>query len=618
MMKFTKKFQFITVSMLLVLFLTISFVSASENVTDVVDVHDNVEFSQSGDVDIDFSENSTENLIDDNTELKNTSIKSNNPSIYYKDTGGLIGYLKDNDNQPIGNKNLTIFLNGKTYTKTTDKNGKIILNLNLKPNTYKVNIKFDGDANYSASYYNAIVKVFKTPLSIETKNFNTYFKSDLFFKTKVTNKVTKKPISGIKILFNVYSGKKLFKRVFATTNSQGIAYLNKNFKVGVYKIHVYLYDINQKKYFIYKNSNNKATLRIKPTAEVGCCSIYLQVSSSESLTGFRRDSTYAADIHIKPVAWNGRIALKQYKTNGGYSFHLITTSDGWMIGTGGADGASVNRAIENLAGQMVKSGVIQKAKLISIRNYIRSLGYSIGHFAIKAPNGKYALVWTGGMKVGTLKAGEYISVPNSQSCFRHGKWTSFNSNPVNAAVKIVASDQYGVNRRNILVYHWKATTKEGYTTSLVKAYAANDNGRTVGLSTGYLKDNVYFNGKSFSKNILPIAPNKRYLGYYNLGSINKFKIQTNVNAPQINASLNKSKIFKVVIRNKANNALLNGVNVKLKIFTGSNYKIYTVKSVKGIVSFNTAKLGLGNHKVVVFSGHDRYFISKVSRILIVK
>lgn len=613
-MKLKIKFNFITVSILLVLFLSIGIVSASDNITDIIDVQDTVGFSQS-DVGVDLTGTVNETHVDETVEVKNTSIKSNNPTIYYKEKGELVSYLRDDNNQPIQNKTLSIFLNDKIYTKVTNENGKIILSLNLKPNTYNVNIKFNGDANYSASEYNAIIKVIKAPLEIKTNNFNTYWKSDLFFKTKITNKVTKKPVSGVKVLFKVCYGKKIFK-FYSTTNNAGIASLNKNLNVGSYRVYVSLSDNEQKKYFIYKDS--KATMNIKPTAEVGCCSFYLQISYSESLTGFRRDSTYSVNINIKPVVWNGRLALKQYKTNGGYSFHSITTADGWMIGTGGADGANVNKAIENLAGQMVKSGVIQTSKLQSIRSYIRSLGFSIGHFAIKAPNGRYALVWTGGVKFGTLKAGEYISVPNSISCFRHGKWTSFNSNPVTAAVKIGASDSYGVNRRDITVFHWKATTKEGSTTSLVRAYAANDNGKTVGLSTGYLKDNVYFKDRLFSKNILPIAPNNKYLGYYNFGYINKYKIQTIVDAPQINASLGTSKIFKVTVKNKANNVPLNGVTVKLKVFTGTKYNIYSIKAVNGVISFNTSKLGLGSHKVVIFSGYDTFYISRVSRILIVK
>ncbi|MDO5860718.1 hypothetical protein [Methanobrevibacter sp.] len=594
----------------MLLFLSIGIISASENIT-----------LSSDDGNVDFSECSDVELIADAGEaqvdkITNTSIKSNALSVYYGEKTALVGYLKDHTGQPLKNKKLTVSFDGKKYTRITDKNGKIVLNLNLKPNTYKANINFEGDSNYSSSHYSSIIKVLKAPTSLNVNDYSTYYNSDLFFKTKVINKVTGKPISGIKVLFKVYSGKKLFKSVYAKTDKNGIATLNKNLNVGLYRVHVSISSNDQKKNALYKNSKNTATLKIKPTSEMGCCSIYLQVTSSESLTGFRRDSTYAADMTIKPVVWYGRLAIKQYKTNGGYSFHSITTADGWHIATGSADAPRTNLAIEKLAGSMVKSGVIQQAKLITIRKYLASIGYNIGHVAIKSPTGLYAIVWVNGYKIGKLNPGEYISVPNSKDSFRFGKYSSFDKNPVNAAVKIAATDPYGVNRRDIVVYHWKATTKEGSTTSLVNVYSSNDNGKLVGRSTGYLKDNIYFRNVFYSKNSLPIAPSKKFLGFYKFGYINKFKIQTTVTAPLVVASLNNSKIFKITVKNKATNKAIHGLIIKVKLFTGSNYKTYTFKTNNGVVNFNTSKLSVGVHNIVIFSGHDRYYASKVSRITI--
>lgn len=405
---------------------------------------------------------------------------------------------------------------------------------------------------------------------------------------------------------------------YATTNGKGIAYLNKNLMVGTYTVHVSISDEKHKKYIVSDNPKSKATIKVRPTSEMGCCSVFLQVSSSESLTGFRRDSTYSADIHIKSVNWYGHAAVKQYKTDGGYSFHSVTTADGWMVATGGADGPSVNKDIEKLAGEMVKSGTIQSSKLREIRNLISSLGFSIGHFSIKAPNGKYALVWVGGFKTGKLNPGQYLSVPNSRDCFREGNWKSFDSNPISAAVKILASDPYGVNRRDATVFYWKATTKEGSTTSWVKVYAANDNGYAVGAGTSYLKDNIYFQDKFFSKDSLPNTPGKKILGYHSFGKINNYKILTSVNAPIVTASVNRAKWFTVTIKNRATNAPINAVSIKLKISTGSKYKTYSLKLNKGVAKLNTKVLGAGSHRVYIYSANYNYYISKVSKIVIVK
>ena len=164
---------------------------------------------------------------------------------------------------------------------------------------------------------------------------------------------------------------------------------------------------------------------------MGCSSLYLQVGKSESVAAFRRDATNAKLLHIVKYKINGKAAIKQYKTNS-YFFHLVTTADGWMFGTGGVDNPTVNHAIEKLAGKIIKAGKIKKSHLRKIQSYERRL--SLGHFSIKAPNGEYGLVWSGSIIKGKLKAGEFIDVPNVRSSFRHGNWAKFSKNPATAAI----------------------------------------------------------------------------------------------------------------------------------------------------------------------------------------
>ena len=357
---------------------------------------------------------------------------------------------------------------------------------------------------------------------------------------------------------------------------------------------------------------SKATLTVKQTKEYGCCSFYVQVSNSESLCGFRRDGTNSVNIHIVKCKWNGRTAVKQYKTNS-YFFHTIVTSDGWMVGTGGIDNPNINKAIENLAGKMVKTGKIKKSYLKKVQKYERALG--LGHFAIKAPNGKYALVWGSGIYKGKLKAGEYLSVPNGKSSFRHSAWEKFSRNPKDAAIKVAATDPFGVNRRDITAFHWKATTVEGKTTSKVKVYAANDNGQLLGRSsTAYLKDNIYFAKKFISKNELPKTPSSKYLGNYKLGSIDKLtKTLTTVKAPELTKSLNESNKFKITVKNKKTNNAIKNLKLKIKI----SDKVFTVvTNSKGVAKFDTGSLGIGNHSVKVYSGNIKYYVSAKSAIKI--
>lgn len=335
------------------------------------------------------------------------------------------------------------------------------------------------------------------------------------------------------------------------------------------------------------------------------------VSNYEAVAGFRRDATNAKTLHIVKYTLNGKQAIKQYKKNS-YFFHLVTTADGWMFGTGGWDNPSINHAIEKLAGKMAKTGKIKRSYLKKIQKYERRL--TIGHFSIKAPNGKYAIVWGSSIKTGKLKSGQYISVPNVKSCFRHGTWAKFSKDPAKAAIKIAATDSFGVNRRDATAFHWKATTSEGKTTSTLKVYVANDNGHLMGRNTGHLKDNVYFKGKFFSKNKLPKTPSKLLLGVHKFGNIDKLiKTQTTVKAPKLSKNLNESKTFDITVKNKKTKKAIN--NLKLKVKIGK--KVYIIKTnSKGIAKFNTSALKIGSYNVLIYSANMKYYVSAKSKIVI--
>ena len=589
----------------LILFLalfTVAAVSANENVTlDDQTVSQGIEELPVADG-IEISENESSNTAQ--VSQMDTRIEAEDVTVNHNEKAELVGYLKDGNKQPVCNKTVSIFINAKSYNKTTDNFGKVVLKLDLKPNAYNATIRFGGDENYTASAANFIVVVKSIQMAIKTSNYKTYVDSGLYFKAKVFDKITKAPLSGVKVLFKVYIGNNKYKKYYAITDKNGMAVLKKNFKVGSYRI---VTSIKKN-----KKVKSKAKLTVKATAEMGCSSLYLQVSKTEGTLGFRRDSTYAANLHIKVIKWQGRTALKQYKNKNSYFFHAIITSDGWAIGNGGADNSGINKAIQKLAGKIVKSGKIKMSILKKIQHYEKSLG--IGHFAIKAPNGKYAVVWANSIQKGKLKAGQYLCVPNKKSLFKHGSWNKFSKNPAKAAIKILAKDSFGVNRRDVTVFHWKSVTEEGSTSSSVSVYAANDDGHLVGRSTAHLKDNIYFKNTFFSKNKLPRTPSKLLLGVHDFGSIDKIiKVQTVVKAPELTKTLNESKTFKIKVKDKKTKKPIKNVKIKIKI----GDVIYTVRTdSNGVAKFNPKSLGVGSYKVKIFSGNKKYYVSAKSAIVI--
>ena len=212
-----------------------------------------------------------------------------------------------------------------------------------------------------------------------------------------------------------------------------------------------------------------------------CSSLILHVSDNEGVISFRRDSTEPADIYVRSDFWGDIEFVKQHKESGGYFFHTIVTSNGWLIGDGGITDGGPNHQMEAIACEMVINNQITDSYLSRI--YAILSGYSLGHFVIKAPNGTYGVVFVDRYHTGKLNPGEYVLCPNLYSYSDRGVYDS-SVGVVDAAIKIISTDPYGQNRRDVTTHHWKLTTSSNQLYYSVDTYASNDNGAGVGLSTG--------------------------------------------------------------------------------------------------------------------------------------
>ncbi len=98
------------------------------------------------------------------------------------------------------------------------------------------------------------------------------------------------------------------------------------------------------------------------------------------------------------------------------------------------------------------------------------------------------------------------------------------------------------------------------------------------------------------------------------------KIATKTEADAVAFRYKSNNYFKIKIEDRYDDDIpIKNVKIKLKIFTGSTSKTYTVKTnYRGIAKFNTKILKPGSHKVVITSADERYKINKESKILIGK
>ena len=267
-----------------------------------------------------------------------------------------------------------------------------------------------------------------------------------------------------------------------------------------------------------------------------CSSIILHVSSNEGVISVRRDSTDPADIVIESGNWGNIQYVKQYKDNyDGYFAHAIITSNGWLIGNGGVTDGSVFRQIESIASEMVVNNQINNDYLSRIYNIMSR--YSLGHFVIKSSDGTYGVVFNNEYHVRTLQPGEYVVVPNVYSRSQRGYYDSSRS-PVDAGIYLGYTDSYGVNRRNLMTYHWKLTKSSNGLSYAVDCYASNDNGAGVGLSTAHLSDNVYFFGNYIPKSSIATTPNKIGLGTHVFdNTIEVFKLLTPISTALVGENI---------------------------------------------------------------------------------
>ena len=97
------------------------------------------------------------------------------------------------------------------------------------------------------------------------------------------------------------------------------------------------------------------------------------------------------------------------------------------------------------------------------------------------------------------------------------------------------------------------------------------------------------------------------------------KTKLKIKAPSKTFKYHKSGKFKITIKYKSNKKAAKNIKLKLKIKTNGKYKTYKVKTnKKGIASFNTKKLKVGKHKVIISPASSSKFSGKIKSSIYIK
>jgi hypothetical protein len=326
-------------------------------------------------------------------------------------------------------------------------------------------------------------------------------------------------------------------------------------------------------------NNDSSTVEGNFINESGCCSILLHVNDSYDVFGYRRDSTYPADLHLQYLDWYGKEAIKEYKdTVNGYFFHTIITADGWIISMGGDDVVELVKELENLAGSAVLSGSITNDTLFSVNDILTRL--KIGHFLIKDPKANVGVVIYNQhsaemvlvSELFKMTDGQYVSVPNYGPYYRKNHTST--DDPVYSVINLALTDKWGINRRNILTYQIFKDVNSGSTRVYVYA------------SRTRFSDNIIFQNQLINGSILPITSinciARAFIGHLML----KYHLTINDQGDPDNHKHPKVPVYKTVDLSSTN-----GHIISPNIFSSQNQGIMPTKYPK--ISHNNDKIYFG-------------------------
>ena len=246
---------------------------------------------------------------------KSISLKvlANTPKITTGSTSVMRGYyfyayLKDAAGKALKGQKITFKVNGKTYTKTTNSNGRAALKIKLPVGKYKVNIVHSASGIYSYAKKTVTIKsLANTPkISLSSKSVIRGKYIYAYLKDGAG-----KVLSDKKLTFTL-NGRTYVKK----TNSNGRAALKVKIAAGKYPLRIYHY-----KSGVYDYKKKSATLTVqKNTPKISVENltvikdkylyVYLKDKAGSVMKSHKVKIRINGKTYTKTTNSNGRAALK--------------------------------------------------------------------------------------------------------------------------------------------------------------------------------------------------------------------------------------------------------------------------------------------------------------------
>ena len=304
---------------------------------------------------------------------KSISLKvlANTPKITTGSTSVMRGYyfyayLKDAAGKALKGQKITFKVNGKTYTKTTNSNGRAALKIKLPVGKYKVNIVHSASGIYSYAKKTVTIKsLANTPkISLSSKSVIRGKYIYAYLKDGAG-----KVLSGKKLTFTL-NGRTYVKK----TNSNGRAALKVKIAAGKYPLRIYHY-----KSGVYDYKKKSATLTVQkntPKISVGNVTVikdkYLYVYLKDKAGSVMKSHNVKIRIngktYTKTTNSNGRAALKLSMAAKSYSTKI--SFDAVSV----YSSKSVTKTI-NVINDPYKNSILNIEKAATnVRNYVDDYG----------------------------------------------------------------------------------------------------------------------------------------------------------------------------------------------------------------------------------------------------
>ena len=237
----------------------------------------------------------------------------------------LVLQLLDSNNKALANKKISINFAKKTYTNTSDKNGKISLKISLDPGKYTVKVKFAGDANYTKTNKTFTMNVYKIKTNFIVPKTSIirgqYFIA--YLKDQNNNPLASKYVY-------IKFSKKTYSKI---TDKNGRVSLKINLNVGNYKTQLIYkgaqsYLKNTKKLTIKSyNATTKITFNSKEVVRTKWLNINLKYGTNKTLANKKLTITFNNKKYVRTTNENGRVNFKISKPVGSYKIKVEFNGD---------------------------------------------------------------------------------------------------------------------------------------------------------------------------------------------------------------------------------------------------------------------------------------------------